>query len=88
MRIRHFGLLANRAKTERLNLCRTLMGHRPRERNTEKQTALQWLEEVCGLNESICPCCQSPLCVSTIPKLSKLVARLLPTNLTKFNDSS
>ncbi|MEO2031789.1 MAG: IS91 family transposase [Planctomycetaceae bacterium] len=88
MRIRHFGLLANRAKTERLNLCRTLMGHRPRERNTEKQTALQWLEEVCGLNESICPCCQLPLRVSTIPKSSRLVARLLPASLKKFNDSS
>ena len=36
-RIRHFGLLANRGKTERLNLCRKLMGirHLNRSRNAK-----------------------------------------------------
>ncbi len=68
-RIRHYGLLANRGKTERLNLCRTLMAHQPREAKPEQQTALQWLEEVCGLNESICPCCHLPLRITTIPRM-------------------
>ena len=68
-RIRHYGLLANRGKTERLNVCRKLMGHPTREKQRERQTALEWLESVCGLNESICPCCQTPLHVATLPRL-------------------
>lgn len=88
MRVRHFGLLANRGKTERLNLCRRLMGHPPREAKPEQQTALQWLEEVCGLNESICPCCQLPLRVRTLPKVAdRSVGRPALTE-GKFNDSS
>lgn len=88
MRVRHFGLLANRGKTERLNLCRRLMGHPPREAKPEPQTALQWLEDVCGLNESICPCCQLPLRVRTLPKVADRPVRRRPLTDAMFNDSS
>gem|GEM_PF-1743565 len=41
VRIRHYGVLANRGKTDRLNLCRSLMGYQPRDVKPEQQTALQ-----------------------------------------------
>jgi hypothetical protein len=77
MRIRHFGLLANRGKTDRLNICRTLMGVRVRIKASDDQpTALQWLEEVSGLNESICPCCQSTLRITTIARFPEPMPRI------------
>lgn len=88
MRIRHYGLLANRGKTERLDLCRRLMGHRRRKGKRDQQSALQWLAEVSGLNESICPCCRVPLRITTIRKLWESEVNLMPANLAKFNDSS
>ena len=88
VRTRHFGLLANRGKTERINLCRRLMGHQPRKAKSEQQTALQWLEEACGFNESICPCCQLPLQVKTLPKMASSPARRRPLSQGKYNDSS
>ena len=89
-RIRHFGLLANRGKTERLNLCRKLMGHPARESKPKRQTALEWLESVCGLNESICPCCQTPLQVTTIPRLpsSERLFQIGSRRSIPINDSS
>jgi len=70
-RIRHYGLLSNRDKTERLNLCRRLLGVStpPPEAVEPKQTALQWLEAVSGLNAAVCPCCHAPLEVTTLPRL-------------------
>lgn len=85
MRIRHFGLLANRGKTDRLNLCRTLIGAPVKTKTTDApQTALQWLEEVSGLNESGCPCCQATLQITTVqptlaPPVAAVPARGSPT---------
>jgi hypothetical protein len=51
MRIRHYGLLSNRGKTERLNQCRRLLGQSPRSTTqVEKQTAIEWLASVSLLN--------------------------------------
>lgn len=69
MRIRHYGLLANRGKAERLNKCRRLLGQRSRDsKPIERQSAIDWLSTICGINESVCPCCQTPLRVTTIPR--------------------
>lgn len=71
MRIRHYGLLANRGKTDRLNRCRGLLGKSTSQRpSVERQTAIEWLKSVCGLDESVCPCCKATLHVSSIPRLA------------------
>ncbi|MDB5336605.1 MAG: hypothetical protein JWN70_2224 [Planctomycetaceae bacterium] len=67
-RIRHYGLLANRGKSERLDLCRRLLGAVAPSSADPPQTAAQWLETVCGLNATVCPCCQAPLQVTTLPR--------------------
>ena len=78
MRIRHYGLLANRGKTERLNRCRRLLGQRPRESQpVEKPTAIEWLAAITGLDTSTCPCCQLRLRVTSIPR-TIIPARLPP----------
>lgn len=92
MRIRHYGLLANRNKTTRLNHCRILLGESPQEKPAEQQTALQWLEAVCGLDTKTCPCCQGELHVTPLPRcpphLVEIVIRLRSPEHPSIQDSS
>jgi hypothetical protein len=58
MRIRHYGLLANRGKRERLALCRQLLGGRePTEHDDSPKTAAEWMTHLFGIDIGRCPCC-------------------------------
>ena len=62
MRIRHYGLFANRDKRERLNHVRQLLGASPMQIDSDQsQTLTDWLREVLGLDIQQCPCCGSAL---------------------------
>jgi hypothetical protein len=57
VRIRHYGLLANRGKRQRLTRCRQLMGA-PQSRAVERpRPAVDWLRAVLGIDLARCPCC-------------------------------
>lgn len=62
-RIRHYGLLANRDKQQRLAQCRQLLGVRPQGQNspTHRRTAADWLQEALGVDPDHCPCCGDAL---------------------------
>jgi hypothetical protein len=67
-RIRHIGFLANRHRTEKLALCRTLLAAPP---PPDEQPARRWqdrLRELTGLAIDICPCCGGQMLPSgTLP---------------------
>jgi hypothetical protein len=56
MRIRHFGLLANRTRRETLTRCRALLDQLPTE-NAPPETALELLQRLTGIDLSRCPAC-------------------------------
>jgi hypothetical protein len=56
-RIRHYGLLANRDKQQRLAHCRRLLGARPLPAEPAPQTAADWLRQWLNLDNTRCPCC-------------------------------
>jgi Putative transposase/Transposase zinc-binding domain len=57
-RIRHYGLLANRGKHERLARCRELLGGRPEpDRKPAASTLVEWLTIHLGIDLDVCPCC-------------------------------
>jgi hypothetical protein len=55
-RIRHYGLLANRGKTQRLERCRELLGVPPPAPAPPRSVA-DWLRAVLGVDPDRCPCC-------------------------------
>jgi len=58
MRIRHYGLLANRGKRERLDLVRRLLGRQPPPAaDPPPQTAAEWMRLLLGVYIDRCPCC-------------------------------
>lgn len=57
MKIRHYGLLANRGKAVRLHLCK-LLTHTPIT-NREKPTTVELIQKLTGKDISVCPCCGS-----------------------------
>lgn len=57
MRIRHYGLLANRTKKEKLARCRELLGAQQQPTGGEKKTARQIMVEVTGFDLGVCPAC-------------------------------
>jgi hypothetical protein len=62
LRIRHYGLLANRAKTRQLARCRELLGSRsPAPADATPHTAADWMRVLLGIDISQCPCCGGPL---------------------------
>jgi len=68
MRIRHYGLLANRAKKERLAICRHLLGVAPPE-PSEPKTPADWLLLWTGEDVTRCPHCGfTPLTIEEIPR--------------------
>jgi Putative transposase/Transposase zinc-binding domain len=72
VRIRHFGLLANRKRKNTIALCRQILGERKTatQQDGRKETWQEHLFRICGIDVTLCPVCR-------IGKLS-LVASLLP----------
>jgi len=60
VRIRHFGLLANRKRKEAIALCRQILGDTKTEtqQNTRKETWQEQLLRICGIDVTLCPVCQ------------------------------
>jgi hypothetical protein len=57
-RIRHYGLLANRGKHERLKHCRELLGVPPQAAPaTTAASPADWLCHMLGVDPDRCPCC-------------------------------
>jgi len=57
MRIRHFGLLANRHRKQKLQRCRALLGQPPPP-EPARETAHAMVKRLTGLDLSVCPFCQ------------------------------
>ncbi len=72
VRIRHFGLLANRNRKDTLALCRKILGDAKTatQQSARKETWQEQLFRICGIDVTLCPVCQKGrMCT---------VARLLP----------
>jgi uncharacterized protein (UPF0212 family) len=62
LRIRHYGLLANRLKQKHLAQCRQLLGARPPAAADEQpQTASDWMRLLLGIDLTRCPACGQQL---------------------------
>jgi hypothetical protein len=57
MRIRHYGLLANRCKARTLSLCRQALGQVEPEPPLEPQSVAQWMQSWTGIDITRCPSC-------------------------------
>jgi hypothetical protein len=60
VRIRHFGLLANRKRKDNIVLCRKLLGDGKTETKQKgsKETWQEQLFRICGIDVTLCPVCQ------------------------------
>jgi len=60
VRIRHFGLLANRKRKNTIALCRQILGEEKTatQPNTRKETWQEQLFRICGIDVTLCPVCQ------------------------------
>jgi len=60
VRIRHFGLLANRKRKETIALCRKILGEVkiPTKQHRRKETWQEQLFRICGIDVTLCPVCQ------------------------------
>ena len=68
MRIRHYGLLANRGKRQRLDHVRRLLGrHPPAAADPPPQTAAEWMRLLLGVHIDRCPCCGEVLHHESLP---------------------
>ena len=72
MRIRHFGFLANRSKKQALAQCRKLLKLDRALPKIPKQSAIDLLRELTGVDLSRCPCCQkgTMIVVGELPRIS------------------
>lgn len=72
MRIRHFGLLANRAKKHALPQCRKLLGLNPSLPEIPKKSTQDLLRELTGIDLTRCPACKkgTMVIVAELPKPS------------------
>ena len=59
-RVRHYGLLTNRGKRQRLACCRKLLGARPQPAASPR-TAAEWLRAELGIDVQRCPHCGAEL---------------------------
>lgn len=63
VRIRHYGLLANRVKQKHLALCRQLLGDRPPAiTGQQPSTFADWMQVWLGIDLTRCPGCGGQLC--------------------------
>ena len=58
VRIRHYGILANRTKKEELGCCRRLIGDEGEPRSEINKTGKEMMEEVGGADLLVCPECK------------------------------
>ena len=60
VRIRHFGLLANRKRKDTIALCRKILGGGKTliQPNARKETWQEQLFRICGIDVTLCPVCQ------------------------------
>jgi len=60
VRIRHFGLLANRKRKNTIALCRKILGEVkiPTQQSARKETWQEQLFRICGIDVTLCPICQ------------------------------
>lgn len=60
VRIRHFGLLANRRRKDNLAVCHKIIGggKTVAKENTTKETWQEQLLRICGIDVTACPVCQ------------------------------
>jgi len=58
VRIRHFGLLANRSRKDNLTLCRELLGMCKTTEKEKKETWQEQLLRITGIDVTTCPVCQ------------------------------
>ena len=58
VRIRHFGLLANRHRAARLARCRALLGPPPPPPETQPESVAQRMLRLTGVDLALCPFCQ------------------------------
>ncbi|MEK7836614.1 MAG: IS91 family transposase [candidate division NC10 bacterium] len=58
VRIRHFGLLANRHRAARLARCRALLGQPPPPPETPPESVAQLMLRLTGVDLALCPFCQ------------------------------
>jgi hypothetical protein len=72
MRVRHFGFLANRSKKQTLTRCRNLLKLDPALPQIPKQSAIDLLRELTGVDLSRCPCCHkgTMLTIADLPARS------------------
>jgi len=77
MRIRHYGLLANRGRRQRLDHVRRLLGASGRAvADPPPQTAAEWMLAVLGIDIDRCPVCGEVLQRESLPPLPEPRARL------------
>jgi hypothetical protein len=74
MRIRHFGLLANRSKRQMLPQCRKLLDLDPALPRCPIESAKDLLLKITGVDLSRCPCCHTGtmILVADLPRASSL----------------
>jgi hypothetical protein len=60
VRIRHFGLLANRKRKDNIAACRKMIGdgQTATKQNIRKETWQEQLLRICGIDVTLCPVCQ------------------------------
>lgn len=80
-RIRHYGLLANRDKQQRIARCRELLGAcKEPGRAPETSSLAEWLSSHLGIDPDRCPCCAEPLQRETLePQPPSRASPTLPT---------
>jgi hypothetical protein len=68
LRIRHYGLLANRVKQKHLARCRQLLGTRPpTTADQQPSTAADWMRVLLGIDITRCPRCGEQLYRHVLP---------------------
>ena len=76
MRIRHYGFLANRCKTQALRQCRQLLGQSPDPPQRCRPSTAEWMRQVTGIDITQCPQCgHGPLARCPLPPLTVLAPR-------------
>jgi predicted Zn-ribbon and HTH transcriptional regulator len=75
LRIRHYGLLANRGKKEHLAQCRELLGARPPQANGQPKNAADWMRVLLGIDITCCPGCGAKLHRELLPRSSASLAQ-------------
>ena len=58
VRIRHFGLLANRNRKDNIAACHKILGGKNVTKEKRRETWQEQLLRICGIDVSVCPVCQ------------------------------